>query len=117
MVFFWGMNHLKGFFFGDESPQGFFLGGMNHLKGFFWGMNHLKIFFGCRDGPTQELLSNLSFVKRGMVDGVSFELYPPKFLHSDSSPPKKKDQYFFSWENQKIKKTNLIKFDHILDQI
>ena len=81
-----GIDHLKVFFLGgDESPQGFFWGA---------GIDHLN-FFSRRDGPTEELLSNLSFVKRGMVDGVSFELYPPKFLHSDSSPPKKRDQYFF----------------------
>ena len=67
------MNHLKGIFFGDESPQVFFLGaGIDHLKVFFLGgdespqgffrgqglitsrfflvgMNHLKVFLGGRD--------------------------------------------------------------------
>ena len=108
--FLGGMNHLKGFFWGDESPQGFFFGDESPQGFFFLGMNHLKIFFLGRDGPTQELLSNLSFVKRGMVDGVSFELYPPKFLHSDSSSQKKGINIFFLGKSKKIKKN---KFDQI----
>ena len=88
------------FFGGDESPQGF-----------FWGQGLITlIFFSSRDGPTEKLISNLSFVKIGMVDGVSFELYPPKFLHSDSSTKKKGINIFFPGKIKKIKK---IKFDQI----